>query len=130
MRNSLTLIKGDFPHTQQQAGLLNCSIQTGPIHKRAGTHNSVNNMIGSFTNEVNHSIRLSIKNSFVLLHETVVSMGTEPLACGLRQNTRRVGYLCVPEEICAVNCYNKFTKYYITYQKQQQKNPSAFKLTL
>jgi len=22
-------------------------------------------------------------------------MGTEPLACGLRQNTRRVGYLCV-----------------------------------
>lgn len=83
MRNSekLTPIKGDFPHTQQQqAGLLNCSIQTGQIHKRAGTHNSVNDMIGSFTNEVNHLIRLSIKNSFVLLHQTDVSMGTEPFA--------------------------------------------------
>lgn len=43
-------------------------------------------MIESFTNEVNHSIRLSIKNSFVLLHQTDVSMGTEPLL--VRQNTR------------------------------------------
>lgn len=83
MRNSLALIKRVFPtlsSNRQGSSVAQLKVPvTGQMHNRAGTHNGVNNAIWSFTNEVNHSIGLSIKHSSVLPHQTEVSMGTESL---------------------------------------------------